>query len=173
MDIVSACRKLPAKPIKSSRHGVRYLVAGGLAVVAHGYVRFTADVDLVLEMDARNLRAAIDALEALGYRPRAPVSLDDFLDPTLRAEWVRDTGMTVFSLYSPAHLATEVDVLVETPFDFPAACGRRATQESEPGLPVTFVGLDDLPAMKRRAGRPQDRLDIERLEQFNEAPGDV
>jgi len=28
---------------------VRYLIVGGLAVVAHGYVRFTADVDLVLD----------------------------------------------------------------------------------------------------------------------------
>jgi hypothetical protein len=154
-------------------HGVRYLVAGGLAVVAHGYVRFTADVDLVLEMDARNLRAAVDALRALGYRPRAPVSLDDFLDPVMRAEWVRDKGMTVFSLYSPAHVATEVDVFVEMPFDFPAAYTRRTTQEIEADLPVTFVGLDDLLAMKRRAGRAQDGLDIERLEQINRAPDDV
>jgi hypothetical protein len=28
---------------------VRYLIAGGLAVVAHGHLRFTADVDLVLD----------------------------------------------------------------------------------------------------------------------------
>ena len=26
---------------------VRYLIAGGVAVVAHGYVRFTADLDLI------------------------------------------------------------------------------------------------------------------------------
>jgi len=31
--------------------GVRYLIAGGLAVVAHGYVRFTADVDLILDLE--------------------------------------------------------------------------------------------------------------------------
>ena len=29
--------------------GVRYLVAGGLAVVAHGFVRFTNDVDLIVD----------------------------------------------------------------------------------------------------------------------------
>jgi hypothetical protein len=154
-------------------HGVRYLVAGGLAVVAHGYVRFTADVDLVLDMDARNLRAAVDALHALGYRPRAPVALDEFLDPVTRAAWVRDKGLTVFSLYSPAHPATEVDVFVEAPFDFPATYARRTTQEIEAGIPVTFVGLDDLLEMKRRAGRAQDALDIERLEQINRAPDDV
>ncbi len=81
--------------------GVRYLVAGGLAVVAHGYVRFTADVDLVLAPEADNLRAALDVLRTLDYRPRPPVDLDDFLDPEMRASWVREKGMMVFSLYSP------------------------------------------------------------------------
>lgn len=35
--------------------GVRYLIVGGLAVAAHGHVRFTADVDLVLDMSDGNL----------------------------------------------------------------------------------------------------------------------
>ncbi len=36
--------------------GVRYLVAGGLAVVAHGYVRFTNAVELVLDLEEANCR---------------------------------------------------------------------------------------------------------------------
>lgn len=143
--------------------GVRYLVAGGLAVVAHGYVRFTADVDLVLAPEADNLRAALDVLRTLDYRPRAPVDLDGFLDPEMRASWVREKGMMVFSLYSPRHPATELDIFVETPFDFPTAYARREIQEIEAGIPITFVGLDDLLEMKRRAGRTQDVLDIEHL----------
>ena len=38
---------------------VRYLVAGGLAVVAHGYLRLTADIDLMLDMDPGNLKKAM------------------------------------------------------------------------------------------------------------------
>jgi len=34
-----------------NQHRVRYLVVGGLAVVAHGCLRFTAAVDLMLSMD--------------------------------------------------------------------------------------------------------------------------
>ena len=34
--------------------GVRYLVAGGLAVNAHGYLRFTKDVDFVLQLQDEN-----------------------------------------------------------------------------------------------------------------------
>ena len=76
---------------------VRYLIAGGLAVVAHGYVRFTADIDLILDLEPANVRHAMAAFKRLGYRPRAPVALDDFADPANRAEWVRDKGLTVFN----------------------------------------------------------------------------
>lgn len=38
---------------------VRYLIAGGLAVNAHGYLRFTKDVDLVIELEPDNLRSAL------------------------------------------------------------------------------------------------------------------
>ena len=59
---------------------VRYLVAGGLAVVAHGYVRFTADVDLILDFEPANVTRAMKALGSLGYRPRVPVTLNEFAD---------------------------------------------------------------------------------------------
>ena len=46
-------------------NGVRYLVAEGLAVLAHGYVRFTADVDLIVDLEPVNLRQAMRALDDL------------------------------------------------------------------------------------------------------------
>ena len=60
---------------------VRYLLAGGLAVVAHGYLRFTADIDIILGMDEDNLMKAVKTFNTLGYKPRAPVELKDFTDP--------------------------------------------------------------------------------------------
>lgn len=144
--------------------GVRYLVCGGLAVVAHGHVRFTAGVDLALDMDPANLRAAITALEGLGYVARAPVSFAEFADPAARASWARGKHMTVFSLHSPQHPATEVDLFLEPPLDVAAALGRAARMEIAPGLEVPFAGLEDLLAMKRRAGRPVDLDDVEKLE---------
>lgn len=142
---------------------VRYLLVGGLAVVAHGYVRFTADVDVVLDFQDNNVRRASAALAGLGYRPRAPVTLEDFIDPANRAAWVRDKGLTVFSLYSAEHPATEVDLFVEAPFNFDEAYARAVRMELAPEVVATFVGLDDLLALKRRAGRAQDALDIAQL----------
>ena len=72
---------------------VRYLIAGGLAVVAHGYVRFTADLGLIVDLDPANVTRAMTTLTSLGYRPRAPVWLDKFADPAKRAQWARDKGL--------------------------------------------------------------------------------
>ena len=63
---------------------VRYLVAGGLAVMAHGYLRMTRDLDLILALDGKNPEQALTVLDSLGYQPNAPVALMDFLDPRKR-----------------------------------------------------------------------------------------
>jgi hypothetical protein len=147
-----------------NRAEARYLIVGGLAVVAHGHVRFTADMDLVLDPEPAGLRRAIEALGALGYRPRAPVALEEFLDAAKRRNWMKEKGLTVFSLFSSAHPATELDLFVEPPFEFDGAFRQAARFEVGPGVSATFVSRDQLIAMKRAAGRPQDLQDVARLE---------
>lgn len=145
------------------RANVRYLVVGGVAVVLHGHLRFTADLDLVIGLDATNVRAALGALEPLGYAPRAPVPADDLADPAKRAEWVRNKGLTVFSLVSAAHPTTEVDLFVEEPFPFEEARAR-ALHVDLGDVRVWVASLGDLIAMKRCAGRAQDLEDVRNLE---------
>ena len=142
---------------------VRYLVAGGLAVVAHGYMRFTADVDLIVDLQEGNVRRAIEALAALGYRPRAPVSLEQFADASVRRRWVAEKGLTVFSLHSTEHPMTEVDLFVEPPLDFETAYQTRLQVNVASGVQASFLGYNDLVTLKRRAGRAQDMVDLEQL----------
>ena len=142
---------------------VRYLVVGGVAVVLHGYPRFTADLDLVVELDRENALAAIRALAELGYRPRAPVSADAFADPEARKSWIEDKGLTMFSMWSPTLPATEVDLFVEEPIPFSAAY-ERAVQVDLGEARITVAAIEDLLTMKQAAGRPRDLEDIEALE---------
>ncbi len=142
---------------------VQYLIVGGLAVVAHGYVRFTADVDMMLAMDADNLAQAVSALQRLGYRPRAPVDFELFIDPACRREWIAEKGLTVFSLYSPDHRATEIDLFMDPPLVFADAYSRAVRMEVSPGIEATFCSLDDLIFLKAKAGRPMDLEDIAQL----------
>lgn len=143
--------------------GARYLVVGGVAVVLHGHLRFTADLDLSLSLDEANVGAALTALEGLGYRPRAPVSLRAFADPAQRAEWERTNGLTVFSLWSAEVPGTEIDLFVSDPVPFEPAWSRRLRAHLGT-ISVNVASLVDLIEMKRRAGRPQDLEDVRQLE---------
>jgi hypothetical protein len=145
-----------------AKRKVRYLVVGGVAVVLHGVPRFTADIDLVLALDRANVLAALDALAGLAYQPRAPVSLLDFADPSSRRDWIEDKGLTVFSLWSPNHPATEIDLFIEEPFPFEEVFAR-ATRVDLGENQITVASVADLIELKRRADRPRDREDIERL----------
>src|ERR1700761_729845 len=97
---------------------VRYLVVGGIAVIAHGYARTTEDLDLVLDFSGDSLSVALHALHDLGYRPIAPVSLFDFANPDQRKEWIENRNMTVFSLVSDQFPDVTVDIFAQEPFDF-------------------------------------------------------
>ena len=51
-------------------HGIDYAVIGAVALLAHGYPRFTEDIDLV--MTAEGLRKFHEELIGLGYTPAFP-----------------------------------------------------------------------------------------------------
>jgi hypothetical protein len=149
---------------------VQYLIVGGLAVVAHGYVRLTADVDLMLAIDGPNLSRAVAAMKSLDYRPRAPVAIEDFLSADLRGQWATQKNMVVFALYSPRYPGTEVDFFLEPPIDFGPAYAAAVRLEVAPGTLATFCGVDDLIRMKTKAGRPRDLEDIRQLRRLK--PGE-
>ena len=142
---------------------VRYLLAGGLAVVAHGYLRFTADIDIILGMDKDNLIRAIRVFDSLGYRPRAPVELHDFIKPEKRSEWIEKKGLTVFSLWNPDEPATEIDIFVESPLDFERAYSSGKNFNISNDIQTKVLSLEDLISLKKEAGRPKDLDDISKL----------
>ncbi len=142
---------------------IRYAVAGGVALVLHGVVRFTADLDLIVDLEADNLRHFVQAMHELDYRPRNPVKAEDLLEPANRAAWKREKGMEIFSFVDPAQPMSLIDVFLEEKIPF---------QEIEKELvPITakeitlpVVSLVHLKQLKKAAGRPQDLADIEALE---------
>lgn len=142
--------------------GVRYLIAGGLAVNAHGYLRFTKDVDVVVQLAPDNIEHAFAALATLGYRPLVPVAAAQFADAATRERWIREKGMQVLQFWSDAHRETPVDMFVSEPFDFDDEY-RRALSKPLGAIEVRFVTIPTLIRMKEAANRPQDRIDIEYL----------
>ncbi len=143
--------------------GVRYVVVGGVAVVLHGHLRLTADVDLVVDLDEEQAARAIETLTALNLRPRAPVDPRDFTSKSIREAWIRDRGMQVFSMVDPSDPMRVVDLFVSHPIPFEELWSR-SEEIHLTGTTVRVASIPDLIRMKRQAGRPEDRTDIEHLE---------
>ncbi|MGH8675677.1 MAG: nucleotidyl transferase AbiEii/AbiGii toxin family protein [Burkholderiales bacterium] len=153
--------ELIAKALDSA--GVRYLVAGGLAVNAHGVLRFTKDIDLVIELIPDNIARAFAALQELGYRPSVSITASQFADRAQRQRWIDEKGMQVLQFWSDAHRETPIDLFVREPFVFDEEYERALVKPLRGTIPVRFVSLRTLIEMKQQAGRPQDIADIEQL----------
>lgn len=151
--------------------GVRYLVAGGLAVNAHGYLRFTTDIDVVLALHSDNVMAAFNALAHASYRPAVPITAEQFGNETIRQRWIEDKGMQVLNFFSDRHPATSVDVFVHEPFDFDSEYERALVGRLASDIEARFVSIPTLIAMKEAADRPTDRIDIEQLRWMLEEEG--
>ncbi len=143
--------------------GVRYLIAGGLAVNAHGYLRFTKDADLVIQLIPDNIAKAFTALGTLGYKPSVPVTPEQFADDATREGWIRDKGMQVLQFWSDAHPETPIDIFVSEPFPFDEEFAHALLKPLYGSIDVRFVSIPTLIRMKEAVGREQDRIDIEHL----------
>lgn len=132
-----------------NRCEIEFALCGGLAVAAHGLVRATQDIDLLIREES--LDAAFAAAAELGYDIRG---LDiSFKQPTVEIRRVsKIAGEDLISL----------DLLLVTPPVEDVWEGREDREFA--GRPLAVVSREGLIKMKRQAGRPQDLADIERLE---------
>ncbi len=145
---------------------VQYLIVGGVAVNAHGYVRLTRDVDIVLGLHSVNAAGGLLALLAAGYKMSIPALPEDFADREKREDWRQSKQMIVLKLWSDEHRRTPVDIFVYEPFDFAEEFKTAPRFEISPGLWAPVVSLPTLLQMKQDAGRPQDLIDIEELKRM-------
>jgi hypothetical protein len=140
---------------------IDFVLVGGLAVNAWGYLRATRDIDLVPDPSPANL-ARLDALLVdLGGRVEVGESL---LEPSAIRTFLR-TGDRTLVLTDLGR----IDVLQGLP-QVPsfATLDEKASEVDIDGLVVKVCSLDDLLAMKRASDRPRDRDDLKALEEARE-----
>jgi predicted nucleotidyltransferase len=143
---------------------IRFVLVGGLAVNAWGYMRGTQDVDVVPDPDPENLAKLDQLLRELGGKVDVGGRL---LDSASIATFLR-TGDRTF-------VRTElgqVDVLQGLPqvprFE---ELEQQAKQIDIDGLVVRVCSLEHLLEMKRASDRPRDHDDIQALEAAQEEGG--
>ncbi|MHC4638404.1 MAG: DUF6036 family nucleotidyltransferase [Planctomycetota bacterium] len=144
---------------------VDYIVVGGVALVLHGVVRLTADLDLMIYLEEKNIRKFVKTIQNLGFRPRVPMKSEDIVDPLVRQRLRQEKNMKVFSFYHPKEAISLVDVLIDEPLDYQKI--KAHVEKMKVGkLLVPVISSDDLIALKKISGRPQDLADIESLRQI-------
>lgn len=143
---------------------VDYIIVGGLAVNAHGFVRMTRDLDLVIHLEPDNVVRAINTLAGIGYQMAIPVTAEEFADAHHREQWRAEKNMIVLKLWSDLHRRTPIDIFIYEPFEFRNETRQLSWMELAPGISAPIVSLPTLLDMKRAANRPQDQIDIEELQ---------
>ncbi|HBX76563.1 MAG TPA: hypothetical protein DEG43_02860 [Acidimicrobiaceae bacterium] len=133
-----------------ARRDVRYLVVGGYAVAAHGHPRATKDLDIWVLIDPTNAERLILALNDFGMSS-VGLRAADFLEP----EVVVQLG------YAPIRIDLLTTISGIT-FD---ECWPKRVMIDVGGVEAGFISVEDLIANKRAAGRPQDLVDADLLQQ--------
>ncbi len=151
------------------RHGVQYLLVGGVAALLHGAHRPTLDFDLLPRSDEENLNRLAAALVELDAYLRVGGLTDDearSLPTVIDGRSLR--GMEI-STWRTA--AGDVDVLRHLRaedgerVDF-EDLSQRALGVEVIGIDVRVVGLRDLIESKRCAGRDKDHEALPELERL-------
>jgi hypothetical protein len=140
-----------------ARAAVDFVVVGGVAVVVQASPRFTRDLDICYAADATNLERLGAFLMSLDAELRGVEEDVPFIPDT---RTLRRTQMLTLSTRDG-----DLDLLVDPPGSPGyAALRRRADVIGLDGESVRVASIEDLIAMKRAAGRPQDQIDVESLE---------
>ncbi len=130
------------------RHGVRYLIIGGLAFIYHAKPRYTKDMDLWIGPDPANVERANRALADFGS--------PHLLDPG-RTDEILQLGVA----------PNRIDLLRDTGLEFDELWRNRI--EGRYGrASASWVDLDGLIAIKKRIDHPRHRDDVRVLERVRE-----
>lgn len=135
-----------------------FVLIGGFAVMAHGYVRATRDIDIVPDPAPANLTRLAMALDRLEAEVAGIEEFEESELPQLDAQglalggnWELETKHGRFDVMQPIS-ELEFDDLVTTALDAQVF-----------GHDVRVCSYDHLVAMKEAAGREEDLLDLKRL----------
>jgi hypothetical protein len=136
---------------------VRFVVIGGVAVGAHGYVRGTEDLDVVPDPDPENLQRLTEALQTL--ESPSPTVGERAFDPASDGGVIRRggnvTAITRFGELDVVQRARGVPSYTQLDED--------AVDSELLGVPVRICSLARLREMKQAQDRAQDLADLENL----------
>ncbi|HYC59704.1 MAG TPA: hypothetical protein VEK79_09070 [Thermoanaerobaculia bacterium] len=139
-DLLTLCKALNAE-------GVRYVLIGGFAVILHGFVRATKDIDLLIDPSSENVQRLKRAMAVLPDNAIALIADDEV------------------ERYQVVRIADEIVVDL-----LKAACGVDYARAAEGGIEIKTVdgvpiaiGRKELLIETKQTVRPSDAADVQFL----------
>jgi hypothetical protein len=129
--------------------GADYVVVGGIALAHHGVVRYTGDIDVLIQATPDNAQRVLAALKAFGFAS-VKLTAADLCAPNRVVQLGFPPGRI--------DILTSIDGLAWNEVAGDAVRGDYA------GVPVRFISREHLMRNKRASGRPQDLADLDRLD---------
>jgi hypothetical protein len=126
---------------------VRYLIIGGYAVVYHGYVRSTNDIDIWIDISEANIERLLSALDEFGFSA-LDLKKTDFMPNQIIQLGCPPNRIDIIT--SPAGVS----------FD---ECYASKEQVELEMISVNFIDLKNLLKSKKAANRTRDLADLEEL----------
>lgn len=153
-----------------ARHGVRFVLVGGLAAQAHGAARARKDADICPEWSNENLARLAASLTELQARLKIGDGSVETLEIQIDARTVH--GLEIGAWRTAAG---DVDVLLGIPRGSRRKLLRYeqlvegATELEVDGLRVLVASLDDIIGSKQIVDRPKDREALEELRSLRDS----
>ncbi len=141
------------------KHKVKYAIVGGYAVILHGVLRATADLDLAISISEKSFVGAEKALMELGLEPRLPVTALEVFK--FRKEYIKNRNLHAWSFVDAKNPINVIDIIISQNLDNINTVSRVLGKTK-----LNVIDIDDLIRMKKHSGRPQDLIDIEALERL-------
>lgn len=136
---------------------IPYAIVGGYAVALHGAIRGTIDIDIVIHWTLKNLEKVENALKEIGLVSLLPIDSNSLFH--FRDEYIQKRHLIAWNFYDPNNPINQVDIIIN--YDLKNA--RIKTINTYSGK-VKVLSRNDLIAMKKASGRPQDLEDVKALE---------
>ena len=134
-----------------NEEGIEYVVIGGHAVILHGYIRATTDLDLLIATSTENANRMLTVMLKFGFGPY-DFDLKDFIQ--------KPSGVSFTMNFDKIEILTEV---LGITFE---ECYKNHVVVELDGVPVRMLGLSDLIKSKRATGRAKDLADLDNLPQL-------
>ena len=141
-----------------AERGVKFIVVGGIAVTLQGYVRFTEDVDLLVDNSAENIKLLLAALSSYGEGFAAELTLADFDEGEGAIRIVEESEQCQIDIFTRMTGRRYADVIVD------------ADTWMLRELSILYASKASLIGWKENSVREKDKMDAMALRKLQSDP---